>query len=155
MIKLLCRRCHVLYIYAGLLYSICVDVLSPLTRGLPWSHLGHVVQPRAPRMATWQRCCEMSLCRCSQRQPVAAGPYPWWWETNGVTVKGQTTRLMNTVQNGCSHFKYEGNIFILCMILLIVLKCFCMCENNGSLKIIILIPVLKKVGWFCQHQRQA
>lgn len=63
LIQLLCRRCHILYIC----YSLYVDVLPPpLTRGLPSSHLGHVVRPRAPCMATWQRCCEMSLCCCSQ-----------------------------------------------------------------------------------------
>lgn len=81
------------------------------TRGLPcftsgmWRDLA--ISARRPR----QQHCEMSLCGRSQRQRVAAGPYPRWWGT-GVSVKGQTTRPTETVYSACTHFRSESNVLM-------------------------------------------
>lgn len=152
MIKLLCRRCHILYI-CRIVATPSVWMSSPpwleacpgLAPGM-WCDLG---------LPAWQHGSDAVKCHfsvSSQKQQVAAGPYPWWWEANGVTVKGQTTSLMNTVWNSCIHFKFGGNIFILYMIFQNAELYFCQCENNGSM--IILIPM--GYCWlFFQEQRQA
>lgn len=46
-------------------YSICVDVLSPPTTGVPSSHLGHVVRPHAP---AWQHGSDAVKCHFAVAQ---------------------------------------------------------------------------------------
>lgn len=123
--------------HAGLLLlPLRVDGLSLLTGALPcltsgvWCDLA---------ISAWQHGSDAVKCHFAvahRGSKLLQGLFPWWWETNGTTilVKDQATRFMHAVHHVCIHFKYEGNIFILFILLLF--QCFCKCENNGRVKII-------------------
>lgn len=98
-------------------FSLCADGLSHPDSRPASSHLGHAAWPCSLCTATWQRCCEMSLCTCSQRQRVAAGPYQGDGKQMEVLVKGHTTRLANASPQALCLFCIRGeHIHILCRV---------------------------------------
>ena len=80
------------------------------------SPLGRVVRPRAPCMAAmlWN----VTLPLLTEAGRLLQGLIHRGGKQMEQESKGQTTRLLNTVQYCCIHFECEGNMFILLVMLL-------------------------------------